>query len=44
LSLVVLPDNTKLDDALGDGDDLEGGLVFRVGIKEGAIFEGRDQL
>jgi len=44
LPLIVLPDNTELDDALGDGDNLEGGLVFGVLLEEGAVFEGRDQL
>jgi hypothetical protein len=44
LVLVVFPDNSELDDALRDGDDLEGGLVFGVLFKEGAVFEGGDQL
>ena len=44
LVLVVFPDNSKLDDALRDGNDLEGGLVFGVLFEEGAVFEGGDQL
>ena len=40
LVLVVLPDDTELDDPLWNGDDLEGGLVFGVLFKEGAVFEG----
>jgi len=42
--LVIFPDNTELDDALGDRDDLEGGLVFGVLFEECGVFEGRDQL
>jgi hypothetical protein len=40
LSLVILPDDTELDDTLGDGDDLQGSLVFGVLFEEGAVFEG----
>ena len=40
LVLVVLPDDAELDDPFGDGDDLEGGLVFGMLLEEGAIFEG----
>jgi hypothetical protein len=40
LVLVVLPNHAELDDALGDGDNLEGGLVFGVLLEEGAVFEG----
>ncbi len=39
-ALVVFPHNTELDDPLGDGSDLEGGLVFRVLLKQGGVFEG----
>lgn len=39
LVLVVLPDNAELDDALWDGDDLQGGLVLRVLFEESAVFE-----
>jgi hypothetical protein len=40
LSLVILPDDAELDDALGDGDNLQSGLVFGVLFEEGAVFEG----
>ena len=40
LALVVLPGDAELDDALGDGGDLEGFAVFGVGLEEGAVFEG----
>ena len=43
LSLVIFPDNSELDDSLGDGDDLEGNLVFWILLKECAVFEGRDE-
>lgn len=35
LALVVLPDNTELDDALRDGGNLEGLLVLGVLLEEG---------
>ena len=41
---VVLPDNAELDDALGDGDDLESLLVFGVLGEEGGGLEGGDEL
>ncbi len=44
LVLVVLPDNAKLDNAFGDGDDFESDLVFGVLFEESAVFEGGDQL
>lgn len=44
LALVVLPDNAELDDALGDGDDLEGLLVFGVLGEKGGSLEGGDEL
>jgi hypothetical protein len=44
LQLVVLPDDTELDDTLGDGDDLQGSLVFGVLLEEGGVLEGRGQL
>jgi hypothetical protein len=44
LALVVLPDNTELDDALGDGDDLEGLFVFGVLGEEGGGLKGGDEL
>ena len=40
LVLVVLPDDTELDDTLRDRDDFEGGLVFGVLFEKGAVFEG----
>ena len=43
LSLVILPDDSELDDALWDGDNLEGGLVFWLLLEEGAVLEGRDE-
>jgi hypothetical protein len=44
LALVVLPDNTELDDALGDGDDLEGLFVFGVLGEEGGGLKSGDEL
>lgn len=44
LTLVVLPDDTELDDTLGDGDDLEGLAVLRVLLEEGRVLEGRGEL
>jgi hypothetical protein len=35
LVLVVFPDDAELDDALGDGDDFEGGSVFGFLLEEG---------
>lgn len=43
LAFVVFPDNAELDDALGDGDDLEGGPVLGVLLEEGAQLEGGGQ-
>jgi hypothetical protein len=40
LSLVVFPYNSELDDALGDGDDLEGRSIFGLLVEEGRVFEG----
>ena len=44
LALVVLPDNAELDDALGDGGNLEGLLVLGVLLEEGGGLEGGDEL
>ena len=44
LALVVLPDNAELDDALGDGGNLEGLLVLGVLLKEGGGLKGGDEL
>jgi hypothetical protein len=43
-ALVVLPDDTELDDALGDGGDLEGLLVLGVLVEERRRLEGGDEL
>lgn len=40
LSLVIFPDDTELDDAFGNGDDLQCGLVFGLLLEESAVFEG----
>jgi hypothetical protein len=39
LALVVFPDDTELNDALGNGDNLESCLVLWVLFKKGAFFE-----
>lgn len=44
LVLVVFPDNSELDDALGDGGNLEGFFVFWVLLEEGRVLEGGGQL
>jgi len=44
LVLVIFPDHPELDDTLGDGDDLEGSLVFWLLLEEGGVFEGGDKL
>jgi hypothetical protein len=44
LEVVVFPNDAELDDALGDGDDLEGSLVLWVLLEEGRVFEGGGQL
>ena len=44
LALVVLPDDAKLDDALRDGDDRQGGLVLGVLGEEGAVLERAGEL
>jgi hypothetical protein len=44
LEVVILPDDAELDDALWDGDDGEGSLVFWVLLEEGGVLEGRGQL
>lgn len=43
LSLVIFPDDAELDDALRDGDDLEGGFVFGLLLEEGAVLKGRNK-
>lgn len=44
LVLVVLPDDTELDDALGDGGNLESTLVLGVLLKKGGVLKGRGKL
>jgi hypothetical protein len=44
LALVVLPDYAELDDALGDGGNLESLLVLGVLLEERGGLEGRDEL
>lgn len=44
LVLVVLPDDTELDDALGDGGNLESTLVLGVLLEEGGVLKGRGKL
>lgn len=44
LALVVLPHDAELDDALGDGDDLECGAVLGVLLEKGGGLEGRSKL
>ena len=44
LALVVLPDDTELDNALGDGGDLEGLFVLGVLVEERGRLKGRDEL
>lgn len=44
VAIVVFPDNSELDDTLGDGSDLEGGAVLGVLLKERAVLEGARKL
>lgn len=44
LVLVVLPDDTELDDTLGDGSDLESTLVLGVLLEESRVLKGRGKL
>lgn len=44
LALVVLPDDSELDDALGYRGDLQGFLVFGVLLEERRVLKGGDQL
>lgn len=41
---VVLPGDAELDDAVGDGGDLEGGAVLGVLLEEGRVLEGAGKL
>jgi hypothetical protein len=42
--LVVLPDDTELDNALGDGGDLESTLVLGVLLEKSRVLKGRGKL
>lgn len=44
VAIVILPDDAELDDALGDGADLEGGAVLGVLLEEGALLKGAGEL
>jgi hypothetical protein len=44
LKLVIFPDDTELDDPLGNRNDLESFLVFRVLFEERGMLEGGGQL
>jgi hypothetical protein len=44
LVLVIFPDDTELDDAFGNRDDLEGSLVLGLLLEESAVLEGGDKL
>ena len=41
---IILPDDTELDDTLGDGDDGESLAVFGVLLEEGGVLKGRGKL
>ena len=44
VAFIVLPDDTELNDALGDRNNLESRLVLRVLLEEGTVLESRDKL
>jgi hypothetical protein len=44
LALVILPDHTELDDALGNGDNFEGLFVLGILLEDGRAFEGGGEL
>lgn len=44
LALVIFPDNTELDNALGDGDNLESLLVLGVLLEDGGALKGGGKL
>lgn len=44
VALVILPLHAELDDALGDGGDLEGGAVLWVLLEQSAVLQGRGEL
>lgn len=39
LAGIIFPDDTELDDALGDGGHLEGDAVLGVLLEQGAVLE-----
>lgn len=41
---VIVPDDAELDDALGDGGDLEGSPVLRELLEQGAVLESARKL
>ena len=44
LALVVLPDDSKLDDPLGNSSYLKRFLVLWILLEKGGVFEGRCKL
>jgi hypothetical protein len=44
LAGIVLPDDTELNDTLGNGADLEGGAVLWMLLEEGAVLECAGEL
>jgi hypothetical protein len=44
LTLVILPDNAELDDALGDGDHLESLAVLGLLLEESGVLESGSEL
>jgi hypothetical protein len=44
LVVVIFPDDTELDDTLGDGDDGESLAVLRVLLEESGVLKGRGEL
>lgn len=44
VAVVVFPDNTELNDTLGDGGNVEGGAVLGVLLEEGGVLESVGQL
>jgi hypothetical protein len=43
-AFVVFPGDAELDDALGNGGNLEGGLIFWVLLKESGVLESGSEL
>lgn len=44
LTLVILPDNAELDDALGDGDNLESLAVLGLLLEESGVLKSGSEL